>query len=355
MPDSRASGVWQRGGRAWEPVRSAMLVGASSHPSTIEDLLGPDLLARLDRLDVLSRKVFAGKLPGERRSKRRGRSVEFDDYRNYVAGDDLRHIDWNVFARLDRFFVKLFREDEDLSFHLVIDASPSMDAGEGEAAGLPWPTKLVFAQRLAMALAYIGLVNQNRVVLSTAGVRGKRPVQQLSPIRGRLNVTRAARFVLDSVVPVEGQAPVAAPASLGDALKLIAQTRSGKGVMVILSDFLVSEDLRSALNWLAGSGGGGGFDTYCLQVLSPGELEPEREAPHGLVGDLRLTDVETGRPAEVTLTGALIKRYKQRLADHCEGLRIACAARGMSHTVVRSDSDIGALLVGYLRSRGLLG
>lgn len=328
-----------------------MLVGSSSRPSSIDDLLGPALLARLDRLDVLSRKVFAGKMPGERRSKRRGRSVEFDDYRNYVAGDDLRHIDWNVFARLDRFFIKLFREDEDLSFHLVIDASPSMDAGESDSG--PSPTKLIFAQRLAMSLAYIGLVNQNRVVLSTVGARGKRPVQQLSPIRGRLNVARAARFILDSVLPVDGEAP--APGPLTETLKSIAQTRSGKGVMVILSDFLIPEDPRPALNYLAGSDSGGGFDTYCLQVLAPGELEPERDAPRGLVGDLRLTDVENGRIAEVTLSGALVKRYKQRLAEHCEMLRSACAARGITHTVIRSDADIPSLLTGYLRNRGLLG
>src|SRR5262245_27948309 len=94
-------------------------------PRTMEELLGAGLIGALDRLDVLSRKVFAGKLPGERRSKKRGQSVEFDDYRNYVPGDDLRHIDWNVFARLDRFFVKLFREEEDLALHVVIDASAS--------------------------------------------------------------------------------------------------------------------------------------------------------------------------------------------------------------------------------------
>src|SRR5580765_6674127 len=121
-----------------------MLVGSANRPSTIDELLGPELLSRLDRLDVLSRKVFAGKLPGERRSRKRGTSVEFDDYRNYVAGDDLRRVDWNVFARLDKFFLKLFREEEDLALHIAIDASASMDAGS--------PSKLVFAQRLAMAL-----------------------------------------------------------------------------------------------------------------------------------------------------------------------------------------------------------
>src|SRR5262245_19447970 len=101
-----------------------------SRPKGLEDLLTPDLVARLGQLDITSRKVFSGKLKGERRSKRRGESVEFADHRPYVSGDDLRHIDWNIFARLDHLFLKLFLEEEDLSLHIVIDCSASHDCGE---------------------------------------------------------------------------------------------------------------------------------------------------------------------------------------------------------------------------------
>jgi uncharacterized protein (DUF58 family) len=318
-------------------------------PKTIEDLIGPDLLTRLDRLDVLSRKIFAGKLPGERRSKKRGASVEFDDFRNYVAGDDLRHIDWNVYARLDRFFIKLFREEEDLALHLVIDASASMDAGA--------PSKLVFAQKVAVALAYIGLVNQDRVIGSIIGAPARQAVQQLTPLRGRRSLKRLTSFFLDQVwAPEGGTYGAAAPAgNFNTALKTLALSRRGKGVMVLLSDFLVREDYREGLNYLAGGGGGGGFDVYCLQVLSPGELDPEKEPGGGVIGDLRLTDAETGAAAEVTVSGALLKRYKQRLAAHIEGVRTACAARGMTHAMLKSDTDVGELLMGYLRRRGLLG
>lgn len=323
-----------------------MLAPASTpRPKTLDDLLGAEVLARLDRLDVLSRKVFAGKLPGERRSKKRGASVEFDDFRSYIPGDDLRHIDWNVYARLDRFFIKLFREEEDLALHLVIDASASMDAGS--------PSKLVLAQRVAIALAYIGLVNQDRIVLSIVNAPGRRPVQQLTPLRGRRSLARVADFVLNNVWPPEGyDARAASPGTLSGAFKALALSRRGKGVMVVLSDFLVREDLRDGLNYLAG--GGGGFDVYCLQVLSPGEMNPEKESG-GVIGDLRLTDAETGAAAEVTVSAALLKRYKQRLASHLENLRKACAARGMSHVVVPSDTDVATLLTGYLRRRGLLG
>src|SRR5476651_2776674 len=102
-------------------------------------LLSPEFMARLDQLDIMSRKLLAGKMKGERRSKRRGQSVEFADYRDYVVGDDLRFIDWNIYARLDRLFLKLFLEEEDLHFFALVDASASMNFGS--------PTKLQFAKR----------------------------------------------------------------------------------------------------------------------------------------------------------------------------------------------------------------
>jgi len=317
---------------------------STPRPTSIDELIGPELLARLDRLDVLSRKVFSGKLPGERRSKKRGASVEFDDYRDYVAGDDLRHIDWNVYARLDRFFIKLFREEEDLALHLVVDASGSMDAGA--------PSKLVFAQRMAVALAYVGLVNQDRVIASVVGAPGRKPVQLLGALRGRRSLQRLTEFFLESVWAPEGH--VARDAATGGgglnaAMKTLALSRRGKGVMVVLSDFLVREDLSEGLSYLAG----GGFDVYCMQVLSTGELEPEKEA--GVVGDLRLTDAETGLAAEVTISTAMLKKYKTRLAAHIERLRVLCAARGMTHVMLKSDADVGELMMGYLRRRGLLG
>ncbi len=323
-----------------------MLAPSSTpRPATVQDLAGPELLGALDKLDILSRKVFAGKLPGERRSKKRGQSVEFDDYRSYVPGDDLRHIDWNVFARVDKFFIKIFREDEDLALHLVVDASPSMDAGE--------PSKLVFAQRLALALAYIGLVNQNRVVVSLIGAPGRAPVQRLNPLRGRRNVERVARFLLDkSRPPEEAERETGAGDSFNRALRAVAHSRSGRGVMVVISDFLVRADLREGLNFLAC---GGGYETTCLQVLAPTELDPARAGAGAIVGDLRLIDVETGDGAEVTISAAMLKRYRQRLERHVETLRLSCAARGMNHLLLRSDAEIGPLILGSLRRRELVG
>src|SRR5215831_18119568 len=126
-------------------------------PDTATQLLSPEFLHRLEQLEIVSKKIFAGRMKGERLSKRKGQSVEFADYRNYVVGDDLRFLDWNLFARLDRLFIRLFLEEEDLHFYILIDNSLSMDFGT--------PTKLHYAKQLAAALGFVGLVNLDRVVV----------------------------------------------------------------------------------------------------------------------------------------------------------------------------------------------
>jgi hypothetical protein len=325
------------------PLRFGVLAPAGTpRPKTIEDLLGSALAARLDSLEILSRKVFAGKLPGERRSRRRGSSVEFDDYRDYVPGDDLRRIDWNVFARLDRFFIKLFREEEDQALHVVLDATASMDAG--------MPGKLIFGQQMAMALAWIGLAGRSRVIASIIGAPGRPPMQQLAPVRGRGSVRRVGAFLLDRAWPPEGRATAGSSDWIG-ALRSLSLSRRGKGVMMLLSDFLIRGDWRQGLNYL---GAGGSFDVHCMQILAPGELEPEREAAGVVIGDLRLMDVETGGGTEVTVSAPLLKRYKSRLAEHIESVHRACMARGMSHQLVRSDTDLPSFLTRYLARRGFV-
>lgn len=334
-----------------------MLAGSRTPPpETPEQLLGPDLSRRLDRLDVISRKVFAGKLPGERRSKRRGQSVEFDDYRQYAPGDDLRHLDWNVFARLDRFFVKLFREEEDLGLHIVIDASESMDAGEREAGGgtPAIPSKLIYAHQVAMTLGYVGLVGQNRVRVSVFGRPGE-GLRRLPALRGRRGVERLGAFLIDSLRPVPTDADAEPPLSFADGLRRVALDRGGKGVLVILSDLLVRDGLERGLSDVGLAASRGSVDAYCLQLLSPGELRPASERDAGLVGDLRLTDSEDGSPAEVTLSNALLEAYDQRLKAFLERASRVCAGRSIEHLVVPTDTPVDRLVLETLRRRGVVG
>lgn len=327
---------------------------------SLDDLLGPALAARLDRLDLLSRRVFGGKLPGERRSRRRGRSVEFDDFRPYVPGDDLRHVDWNVLARLEKLVIKLFREDEDLALYLVVDASASMNAGE--------PSKLLAAHRIAMALGYIGLVNRARVVATRFGGRvdgAGGGVRMMRPLRGRPSIERLADFLLQSAREGAAQGLGGglggggvggdAAGAFERAMRAVARSRSGRGVVVLISDMLIrSEDAATGLSYLA-SGGGGGFEPFVIQTLSPGEIEPQTLVEKGLVGDLRLMDAETGRAAEVTITGDVIRAYTRNFERHQGVLVRACAARSITHVLVPTTTGADELILRSLRSRRLVG
>jgi len=307
---------------------AAFGVTTSSRPVRVDELLDGGLMAKLDQVDILSRKIFAGKLQGERRSKKRGVSVEFADYRHYVHGDDLRFVDWNIYARLDKLFLKMFIEEEDLSLVLAIDSSASMNWGN--------PNKFAFCQKLAMALGYIGLANHNRVTLFGFDSTGLRP---LSNMRGRRRTQEMGKWILDQ--------QAGGASAFDDAMRAVALARQGKGVMVILSDFMFKEGYEKGLRYLSG----GGYDTFCLQVLAPEEIDP---AKHGMAGDVRLTDIEDEDVAEVTVSAALLKRYKENLNAYCGKLRDFCVRRGMMHLTLDTSMDMNVLLMDYLRKRGLL-
>ncbi|MBX3355049.1 MAG: DUF58 domain-containing protein [Phycisphaeraceae bacterium] len=294
----------------------------------LDELIDGRLMAKLDQVDVVSRKIFQGKIQGERRSKRRGQSVEFADFRPYVHGDDLRFVDWNIYGRLDRLFLKMFLEEEDLSLLIAIDASASMDWGN--------PNKLEYARRLAMALGYVGLVNHNRVTLISFNGSG---IRRLSNLRGRRRTSEMGRWLLQ--MEASGEAP------FGDTMRSIALSRQGRGVMLVLSDFMVREGYERGLRYLVGRG----YDLFLMQLLSPEELDP---GTHGLSGDLRLEDIEDGSTAEVTVSGGLLRHYRERLDAYLAGLRDFSIRRSMTHVVIDTSTDMDVLLMEYLRRRGLL-
>ncbi len=297
-----------------------------SRPKTLDELIDPELASRLTTIDVTSRKVFAGKVQGERRSKKRGESVEFADHRPYVVGDDLRHIDWNIYGRLDRLFLKLFLEEEDLSVHILVDASGSMACGE--------PEKFAYAQRMAAALGYIGLVNMNRVAVSAIGGDGSGASAR--NMRGRKAFAEAGRYICD--IEPGGTLDFTQEA------KRIALSRRGKGVMILLSDMLYPGGYDDGLRLLIGRG----YDLVVIQTLSPQEIDPP------LAGDLKLKDVETGLPVELTISAPLLEQYRQHLAGYREQLSLFCARREITLVSVGTDTEPSVLLLEYLRQRGVL-
>lgn len=289
------------------------------------DLLDPGFMAKLEQLDIISRKIFVGRMKGERRSKRRGQSVEFADYRNYVVGDDLRFLDWNIYARLERLFLKLFLEEEDLHVGILLDTSKSMDWGE--------PHKGLYAKRVAAALAYVGLINYDRVSLYTYADTLN---SQMAGIRGRKLMHRVVTFLQET--RFEGPSHIAA------ACKAYALRHPQQGVLIILSDFFDKGGFEDGLRYLLGRN----LDLYAIQILAPDEIEPR------LAGDLRLRDVEDSDVAELTVSRALINRYKQNLQAYCGALREYCTRRGVCYSFTSTEVAFDQLVLGYLRYRGLL-
>jgi uncharacterized protein (DUF58 family) len=289
-------------------------------------LLPPSLLVQLERMELVSRKIFRGRMKGERRSKRKGQSVEFSDFRNYVPGDDLRFIDWNLFARLDKLFLKLFLEEEDLHFYALIDTSTSMDFGEPI-------TKLQYAKQLAAALGFVGLCRADRVKIETLGTSLRNPGPAL---RGRKSLWRMLEY-LDGVQPGEN-------VTLEQGVKNFALRNSGKGIVVLISDLMDKHGYETALRMLLAQQ----LDIYVIHVLSPEELDP------GIKGDLRLIDCEDDDVAEVTVSRPLLERYRRTLATFIDGSREYCTRRGIMYVMTSTENPVEQLVSKYLRQRGLV-
>jgi len=289
------------------------------------ELLSCDFLTRLEQLEILCRKVFVGRFKGERRSKRRGQSVEFADYRSYVPGDDLRFLDWNIYARLERLMLKLFMEEEDLNVSLLFDVSGSMNWGV--------PHKGLYVKRVVAALAYIGLINLDRVSLYawSSGL-----TRELTGLRGRRMINQVIAFL--------GGLPLEGTSSFVQAARHFAIRHKGRGVVVLLSDFLDKGGYADGLRYLLSRD----LDLYLLQVLAPDEINPP------LAGDLRLRDVEDRETAEVTVTQALLDRYRANLQAWCGALKDHCTRRGITYIFVSTQVPFETLVITYLRQRGLL-
>jgi len=293
-------------------------------PTAPAPLLEPEFLRKLEQLSLVSRKVFTGQLKGERRSARRGTSVEFADFRNYTLGDDLRYVDWNTFARLEKLFLKLFVEEEDLHVYLLVDGSQSMAFGN--------PAKFDYARRTAAALGYIGLTNYDRV---GATILTDRMREHLPPVRGRQQVLPAFRF-LAAAAPGGGT-------SLAAALREFALRTRRPGLAILISDFLDpgwEAGLKALLHRR--------FQVTALHVLDRSELQPE------FVGDLKLVDSETGEEREITVSAGLLREYRQTAERFCAGVQETCRRYGADYLLAVTDQPFEDLVLRWLRSAGLL-
>ncbi|MCC5829623.1 MAG: DUF58 domain-containing protein [Phycisphaeraceae bacterium] len=300
-------------------------------PQTARELLSPDFIRRMEHLDVQARQLFSGKLPGERRSKKRGQSVEYADFRPYVPGDDLRFIDWKIFARLDRLILRVFLEEQDVAVNIVLDTSPSMEYGS--------PAKMLYGRQLAAALGYLALVHLNRVTVESASGSG---LFGLHDLRGRRPVSRLFNY-LENL-------ETGRPGRLADSLRLLASQPKRRGIVVLISD-LLDPDPNASVDETLRFLGDPRFEAYMLHVLSPQELDPTLAE---LQGDLELVDIESNNAVPVTINPKAMERYRQRLKAFQDEVAVSCRRRGIGLVSIDTQTPLEQVVLQDLQRIGLL-
>lgn len=289
-----------------------------------EPLFDTAFLRKLDRLALLTRRAMAGEMQGERRSPRRGASVEFADFRPYTPGDDIRQIDWNLYARMERFFLKLFVAEEELTIHILLDNSASMDWGE--------PNKWHYARRLAGAFGYVALSSLDRITVTAFSTGG---TQQLPGVRGKRGAIPLFAFLQ--------KLPPGGAGNLAAACHRYIQTSRVTGPLLLCSD-LLDPNWREALRVLSSRP----FEITLLHVLAPQEIDPQID------GDFRLIDSEGGTSVEITADLDVLRRYRQSFDAWCDEIESFCNGRGINYLFVDTSVPVEDFVLSQMRKRGVL-
>ena len=285
-------------------------------------------LRKINQLTLVAKRVRAGMIKGERRSTKRGTSIEFADYRNYTPGDDLRRLDWNVVARLDRPFIKLLEEEEDLAVHILVDLSRSMDWGEGNT------NKLRYTLYLAAALGSVALSSGDKLTVST--LQSGTVSAQFGPSRGAQNQFHLLAFLEGLVAYGE--------TNLNQSIKIYSLEARRPGLAFILSDLFSPAGYQEGANLLQSKG----YEVSILHILAPDEVDPP------LAGDLRLVDVETGRAEEISLDGGLRELYRQSLKAWQEKLHTEFRKREIRYMKLSTDTAWDKVVLYEMRKEGIV-
>ena len=304
-------------------------IGTSDKPRTPlhgdqAPLLDSIFLRQLEQARFAAPRPVTSGMTGEHTSSKRAHSVEFTDYRNYVVGDDIRMIDWNVYARLGELCVRLGPTHENLRVHLLLDCSMSMDWGQ--------PNKLRYAKRVAAALGALALMSYDTV--SIGGWHGELTFTS-PPLRGRQATGELLRH-LEGLQP----GPATNPAR---AMAAYCAAHHG-GIAVLVTDCMASAGYAEALTLL----GSAGLHTTVVHVLDEREVRPDLE------GLLDLADCETGEHIKVGVTPDVLRRYATQLQTWSEELAALCRTRRASYIQVATSVEPATLILQTLRQQGLL-
>jgi uncharacterized protein (DUF58 family) len=285
-----------------------------------------DFLRRLEYLDVVARKILSGRLRAERLSMRRGTSVEFEDYRNYSVGDDLRYLDWNIYGRLEELFLKLYKEEENLHLTVLLDRSESMRFGR--------PDKFLHARQVAAALAYIGMSNLDDAAVHSFGQDLGDATRRL---RGKGQVRQLFEFLEDL--------PAAGETDMRRSFRRFIGVQRRRGVVVVISDLYDRDGVIPALRYLRSRR----HDVYVIHVMDQEEVDPP------LRGDLRLVDSESGAHRDITVTDSLRRRYREAFEGHAKSVEAYCRGSETGYVRALTQVPFDALVLKILKRGGLVG
>ena len=285
-------------------------------------------LRKLNALTLVADRVRAGRMRGDRRSSKRGTSIEFADFRNYVAGDDLRRLDWNIYARLDKPFIKLFEDEEDLAVYILLDASGSMDWGAGDE------NKFTYARRLAAALGSIALGSGDAITLEQLSDDALTPA--FGPTRGSQNTLRY-------LAALEGL-QTGGRTALNRSLHKFSLNGRRPGLVFLLTDLLDPEGYQDGLTHLLSRGN----QVVLAHLLSSDELQPP------LTGDLKLLDREFAVSQEVSLDPVILQAYERQLSGWLDGIRSFCRSRNVSYVQTSTADPWDQFVLSQLRREGIV-
>ncbi len=288
-------------------------------------LFSDEFLKKLEYLYLVSKKLFAGRVRAERRTRKTGAGIEFADHRDYALGDDVRYIDWNIYGRLDKLLLRLFEEEEDLSIYLLLDSSRSMQIGE--------PPKLDYAMKVVAALCYVGLANLDRVSIVPFSDAVH---ERLPPARGKGRIFKVFDF-LRGVEP-------GGLTRLGPCLTQFVHQTKRRGMVVVVSDFYDPVGFEEGLNILRYHK----FDPFVIQIFDRKEADPP------LHGDLTLLDCETGEPKEVTISASILEEYRREHERYCKELEGFCIARAVPIFRTSTEVPFDDLILRIFRAGGFL-
>lgn len=297
----------------------------AARSSDKDELFDDAFQRKLDYLALVSKRVFAGRMRAERRTKKSGSGVEFADHREYQPGDDFRYLDWNVYQRFNRLLLRLYEEEEDLAIYFIVDASASMAFGDGK--------KLRYAKRVAAALAYVGLANLDRVsIVSTTD----RVLERMPATRGKARIFKVFRF-LRELTP-DGQT------NLEDALKTFVAQNKRRGLVVLASDLYDPHGFERGINVLRYNK----FDPYVVHVVDAEEAKPK------LAGDVLVYDCETGDEREVTVTAKVLERFEAAYHQYLEDIERFCTSKQVPYLRADVNVPFDELILRVFRRGGFL-